>query len=136
MQNNAESEIEEIVQPSEIEPSESEETIQSSPRQSVHRSTRTKTIPKRFDEFNLNFSIVVNEPATFEETVSCNEWKDEMQKEYDALIKNDTWRLVDPPIGIKPIGSKWVYKTKYKVDGSLDKYKARLVEWICSKRRY
>ena len=50
-----------------------------------------------------------------------------MAKEYGALIKNGTWRLVDPPIGIKPIGSKWVYKTKYKVDGSLDKYKARLV---------
>jgi hypothetical protein len=50
-----------------------------------------------------------------------------MKKEYDALIKNGTWRLVDPPIGIEPIGSKWVYKTKYKVDGSLDKHKERLV---------
>eukprot|EP00253_Pinus_taeda_P012581 PITA_12581 len=50
-----------------------------------------------------------------------------MQKEYDALIKNDTWRLVDPPFGTKPIGCKWVYKNKYKVDGSLDKHKARLV---------
>jgi hypothetical protein len=50
-----------------------------------------------------------------------------MQKEYDALIKNGTWRLVDPPIGIKPIGSKWVYKTKYKDDGSLDENKERLV---------
>ena len=50
-----------------------------------------------------------------------------MQKEYDALIKNGTWRLVDPPIGIKLIGSKWVYKTKDKVDGSIDKYKERLV---------
>eukprot|EP00253_Pinus_taeda_P010905 PITA_10905 len=37
-----------------------------------------------------------------------------MQKEYDALIKNDTWRLVDPPFGTKPIGCKWVYKNKYK----------------------
>lgn len=35
---------------------------------------------------------------------------------------------MDPPIGIKPIGCKWVYKIKYKVDGSLDKLKARLVE--------
>eukprot|EP00253_Pinus_taeda_P015676 PITA_15676 len=51
-----------------------------------------------------------------------------MQKEYDAIIKNGTWRLVDPPIGVKPIGSKWVYKIKYKGDGSLDNYKERLVE--------
>eukprot|EP00253_Pinus_taeda_P017646 PITA_17646 len=48
-------------------------------------------------------------------------------KEYDALIKNDTWKLVDPPFGTKPIGCKWVYKNKYKADGSLDKHKARLV---------
>eukprot|EP00253_Pinus_taeda_P006635 PITA_06635 len=51
-----------------------------------------------------------------------------MQKEYDALIKNDTWKLVDPPLGTKPIGCKWVYKNKYKANGSLDKHKARLVE--------
>eukprot|EP00253_Pinus_taeda_P015406 PITA_15406 len=50
-----------------------------------------------------------------------------MQKEYDALINNDTWTLVDPPLGTKPIGCKWVYKKKYKADGSLDKHKARLV---------
>ena len=51
-----------------------------------------------------------------------------MQKEYDSLIKNGTWKLVDPPLGTKPIGYKWVYKNKYKADGSLDKHKARLVE--------
>eukprot|EP00253_Pinus_taeda_P031753 PITA_31753 len=56
-------------------------------------------------------------------------WKDQqMQKEYDALIKkNDIWELVDTPFGTKPIGRKWVYKNKYKADGSLDKHKARLV---------
>eukprot|EP00253_Pinus_taeda_P026038 PITA_26038 len=51
-----------------------------------------------------------------------------MQKEYDSLIKNGTWKLVDPPFGTKPMGCKWVYKNKYKADGSLDKHKARLVE--------
>lgn len=50
-----------------------------------------------------------------------------MQKEYDALIKNKPWRLVDPPTGVKPIGCKWAYNIKYKADGSLDKYKTRLV---------
>ena len=42
-------------------------------------------------------------------------------------MKNGTWKLVDPPVGTKPIGCKWVYKNKYKSDGSLDKHKARLV---------
>lgn len=50
-----------------------------------------------------------------------------MKKEYDALIKNGTWRLEDPPVDIKHIGCKWVYKIKYKAYGSLDKCKVRLV---------
>ena len=50
-----------------------------------------------------------------------------MQKEYDTLIKNDTWKLVDPPFGTIPIGCKWIYKNKYKDHGSLHKHKSRLV---------
>jgi hypothetical protein len=34
---------------------------------------------------------------------------------------------VNPPLGTKPIRCKWVYKNKYKSDGSLDKHKAKLV---------
>ena len=121
--NNGSEESDSILQPTLEEPIsktlETEQTLQ----QSARRSTQTKIMPKRYDEIELNFSIV-NEPTTFEEATSCNEWKDAMQKEYDALIKNGTWRLVDPPIGNKPIGSKLVYKTKYKVYGSLNKYKA------------
>eukprot|EP00253_Pinus_taeda_P013784 PITA_13784 len=37
------------------------------------------------------------EPTSFKEAASHDEWKEAMQKEYDALIKNDTWKLVDPP---------------------------------------
>eukprot|EP00253_Pinus_taeda_P009747 PITA_09747 len=75
-------------------------------------------------ELNLSTNF---EPTSFKEAASHVEWKEAMQKEYDALTKNGTWKLVDPPFGTKPIGCKWVYKNKYKVDGSLDKHKARLV---------
>ena len=68
------------------------------------------------------------EPTSSREVTSHDEWKEEMQKEYDSLIKNGTWKLVDPPLGTKPIGYKWVYKNRYKVDGALDKHKFRLVE--------
>ena len=34
---------------------------------------------------------------------------------------------MDPPASIKSIGCKWIYKTNFKADGLLDKYKARLV---------
>eukprot|EP00253_Pinus_taeda_P031994 PITA_31994 len=76
-------------------------------------------------ELNLSTDF---EPNSFKEAASLDEWKEAMQKEYDSLIKNDTWKLIDPPFGTKPIGCKWVYKNKYKADGSLDKHKARLVE--------
>eukprot|EP00253_Pinus_taeda_P013008 PITA_13008 len=75
----------------------------------------------------LNLSIDF-EPTSFKDATSHDEWKEVMQKEYDSLIKNGTWKLVDPPFGTKPIGCKWVYKNKYKANGSLDKHKSRLVE--------
>ena len=75
-------------------------------------------------EFNLSTNF---EPTSFEEASTRVEWKEAMQNEYDALIKNGTWKLVDPLVGTKPIGCKWVYKNKYRSDGSLDKHKVRLV---------
>lgn len=50
-----------------------------------------------------------------------------MQAEFQALIKNNTWTLVSPPPGQKIIGCKWVFKVKLKPDGSIKRYKARLV---------
>ena len=43
------------------------------------------------------------------------------------IEKNKTWELVDRPQERKVIGVKWVFKTKLNVDGSINKYKARLV---------
>ena len=74
----------------------------------------------------LSFSTD-HEPNSFKEAASHDEWKEAMQKEYDSLIKNGTWKLVDPPLGTKPTGCKWVYKNNYKAYGSLEKHKARLV---------
>lgn len=48
-----------------------------------------------------------------------------MEVELDALKANDTWEPL--PAGKRPIGCKWVYKVKLKVDGSLERYNARLV---------
>ena len=50
-----------------------------------------------------------------------------MQAEYDALLRNNTWHLVSPPPNHIIVQCKWVFHTKYHVDGTLDKYKARLV---------
>ena len=50
-----------------------------------------------------------------------------MKEELDALHKTGTWDLVDLPSGKSTIGCKWVYKTKTRSDGMVDRYKARLV---------
>jgi histone deacetylase 1/2 len=50
-----------------------------------------------------------------------------MDAEVQALHDNATWILVPRPPGQNIISSKWVYKLKHKADGSIDKYKARLV---------
>jgi hypothetical protein len=50
-----------------------------------------------------------------------------MDSEYMALLKNNTWHLVPPDQGNNIIDCKWVYKIKRKPDGTIDRYKARLV---------
>jgi hypothetical protein len=50
-----------------------------------------------------------------------------MQAEFDALQGNDTWTLVPRPPGVNLVTGKWVFRHKFKTDGSLDRYKARWV---------
>lgn len=50
-----------------------------------------------------------------------------MKLEIGSIEKNDTGDLVNLPPGHTTIGVKWVYKTKVKENGEVDKYKARLV---------
>ena len=69
----------------------------------------------------------VQEPTNLDEAMADPNWKAAMQEEYDSIMKNQTWDLVDRPVKRKIIGTKWVWKAKYKSDGSLEKYKARLV---------
>jgi hypothetical protein len=55
-----------------------------------------------------------------------------MNEEYCYLMENDTWDLVPLPKGINLIGCKWVYRTKYEIDGSVERQKAWLVAKLFS----
>ena len=55
------------------------------------------------------------------------QWKDAADSEYESLMKNETWKLVELPSGRKPIGCKWVFKVKYGSDGKVERFKGRLV---------
>ncbi|KAL0313189.1 UNVERIFIED_CONTAM: Retrovirus-related Pol polyprotein from transposon TNT 1-94 [Sesamum radiatum] len=75
-------------------------------------------------------SVDIDEPATYEKAVTspnANEWITTMEEEMSSMAKNNVWEQVDLPAGRKTIGNKWVLKIKRKVDGSIDKFKARLV---------
>ncbi|MDA0625107.1 reverse transcriptase domain-containing protein, partial [Acinetobacter baumannii] len=50
-----------------------------------------------------------------------------MKEDIDALQQNQTWDLVSNPRDVKLISCKWVYKIKRHPDGSIERYKARLV---------
>lgn len=50
-----------------------------------------------------------------------------MQQELHALSSNNTWQIVPLPPGKSPIGYKWLYRIKFKTNGSVEMYKARLV---------
>ena len=80
----------------------------------------------------VNFALMANihsvfEPQTYSEAKGIPEWEQAMEAEFQSLQKNHTWTLSDLLVGKTPISCKWVYKVKYKADGTLDKYKARLV---------
>ena len=50
-----------------------------------------------------------------------------MKEEILVLEQNQIWKLVPRPKDVKPISCKWVYKIKTHPDGSIERYKARLV---------
>ncbi|CAI7801035.1 unnamed protein product [Closterium sp. NIES-54] len=54
-------------------------------------------------------------------------WKQAMEKELASIKENDVFELVDPPKGAYLVGCKWVLKKKLGADGSVERYKARLV---------
>lgn len=80
----------------------------------------------KYQSFVMNISSSL-EPTRFSEAVKHECWRKAMDQEIEALERNQTWILVDKPPDSKPIGCKWVYKVKYKQDGSIERYKARLV---------
>ncbi|KAJ0539592.1 putative RNA-directed DNA polymerase [Helianthus annuus] len=50
-----------------------------------------------------------------------------MIDELESMKKNDVWDLVELPNDVKPVGCKWVFKTKLDPNGNVERYKARLV---------
>jgi hypothetical protein len=80
---------------------------------------------------NTSRNILDNEEPKFHRQVisgpNANLWHSAIEAKMDALRRNHTWDVVDRPTDRKIVDSKWVFKIKRLSDGSVDKFKARLM---------
>nr|KYP56903.1 Retrovirus-related Pol polyprotein from transposon TNT 1-94 [Cajanus cajan] len=58
---------------------------------------------------------------------NSQKWIDAMKDEIKSMQDNDVWDLVELPEGVKPIGCKWIFKTKRDSKCNIERYKSRLV---------
>jgi transposase InsO family protein len=71
-----------------------------------------------------------DEPTSFSEamgSVDREKWEQAAKDEMDSIQQACTWTLTPLPEDRQAIGCKWVFKIKRKADGSVDRYKMRLV---------
>ena len=84
------------------------------------------------DECNLVESLTsnINEPNSIKDALNSEhsaEWNKALQAEYNSLLENKTWELVPRPKDINIVGSRWLFKLKRNGDGSINRFKSRLV---------
>ncbi|OWZ19073.1 Retroelement pol Polyprotein [Phytophthora megakarya] len=106
-------------------------------RESGSPSPSVKQNPKTHGVFysELASSYIDNwalgvEPISLEEVQRAEDriqWEDAMHDEFRSLVENETFVEVPLLPGRSAIKSKWVFKKKMNADGSLDKYKTRVV---------
>ncbi|PKU76837.1 Retrovirus-related Pol polyprotein from transposon TNT 1-94 [Dendrobium catenatum] len=94
------------------------------PMQTRSKSGITK--PKQLLSL-LSNSDPLQTPTTYKQASKNKIWQDAMNNEYQALLKQQTWTLVQKPANKPVIGCKWTYKIKQLPNGQIDRYKARLV---------
>jgi len=95
------------------------------------RSTQSSKPPNWYGFFTpISLSTTLPSifiPSSYTQAMEHDCWKKAMQEELQALQENHTWDIVSCPPMVKPIGSKWVFSIKFRSNGSLDSYKARVV---------
>ena len=73
---------------------------------------------------------VLGDPISYREALEsaqADQWRQATSEEYEALVSNGTWSLVERPKDVNVIGSRWVFKAKRDHTGNISRYKARFV---------
>ena len=87
------------------------------------------------NSYNIWHTTVSQVPRTYTEAMLLPDsqlWHQAMREELNSMCTLGVWTLVDRPEGVKIVRSKWVFSKKKNPDGSLRKYKARLVAAGCN----
>ncbi|GKD14744.1 zinc finger, CCHC-type containing protein, partial [Tanacetum coccineum] len=113
---NRTEDIDGLVVPKEV----TEEVVTQQTEPELRKGKRNKTLKNCGPEFQLYLI-----KGTRDEDVAL--WKEAINDEMDSIMGNNTWVLADLPQGFKPLGYKWIFKRKLKVDETIEKFKARLV---------
>nr|CAN65883.1 hypothetical protein VITISV_017046 [Vitis vinifera] len=74
--------------------------------------------------------MMEDDPINFQQAMKSSnsqKWIEAMNEEYKSMQDNKVWELVPLPVGTKPIGCKWIFKTKRDSNGNVERYKTRLV---------
>lgn len=93
----------------------------------------TSLLAEYSDKLNddlVSIFLVGEDPKSYEEamtSIDASFCKDVVKSELDSIMQNHTWDLVDLPRGSKPIKCKWIFRRKLRHDGTIEKFKARLV---------
>jgi hypothetical protein len=72
-------------------------------------------------------ATTLSEPTSYHDAILHLEWHHALAEEIFALEQTGTWDLVPYPPRVRSITCKWVYKVKTHFDGSLERYKARII---------
>ncbi|KAL0282934.1 UNVERIFIED_CONTAM: Retrovirus-related Pol polyprotein from transposon TNT 1-94 [Sesamum angustifolium] len=95
----------------------------------IPRRSKRARVVKDFGSDFVTYNIE-DDPITFKDAMTSSEvkqWKEAIKSEMNSIVSNGTWVLVDLPLGCTTIGCKWIFKKKLKPDGTVDKFKAKLV---------
>lgn len=79
---------------------------------------------------NLMASSCINEPTCYSDALGSEDadmWSAAIKEELEAHNANKTWSIVEKKGSEKEISGRWVFKLKLYADGSIERYKARLV---------
>ncbi|GKB58576.1 zinc finger, CCHC-type containing protein [Tanacetum coccineum] len=126
-----------------VVPEEVTEKVVQQPESELRKTKRNRNPNEFRPEFQLyliegtrdevsyqhsNCFNIEDDSKTFDEANEVQDvafWKEAINDEIDSIMGNNTWVLADLPPGCKPLGCKWIFKRKLKVDGNIEKIQGK-----------